>query len=192
MVRLGVDRGDDDLSTVTDRTGRVEGRAVTGSSRGVRGRHSTSDIPSTSALGLQLGAQFFEQLAGSVPVDSSYSGAEYGATALGNPSSDVGLGRDSGTFRSEEAVRVGSLLIYSSEGNEDEREDDGGHDDDDDDNDDDDNDDDGDDDGDDHEPVPVVKAAFSGYKPAPGKEKGLTGSFMLVMSKIAGSRQKRP
>ncbi|KAI5676073.1 hypothetical protein M9H77_07023 [Catharanthus roseus] len=164
MVRLGARRGDDDLGPVTDRTGRVEGRAVTASSRGVRGRHSTSDIPSTSAPirpsmyydpgaprsstqpppipfrthppitshhpytpvpydpygysqppqtsydpytyaphlpickpvldptqyfsktqiplneisgpGLQLGAQFFEQLTRSIPVDLSYSGAD--------------------------------------------------------------------------------------------------------------------
>ncbi|KAI5677250.1 hypothetical protein M9H77_08200 [Catharanthus roseus] len=39
--------------------------------------------------GLHLGAQFFEQFAGFVPVDSSYSGAKYGATACGNPSSDI-------------------------------------------------------------------------------------------------------
>ncbi|KAI5653917.1 hypothetical protein M9H77_31104 [Catharanthus roseus] len=189
MVRPGARRGDDDLGTVIDITGLVEGRAVTVSSCGVRRRHSTSDIPSTSASiapGLQLGAQFFEQLAGSVPVDSSYSGAEYGATAHGNPSSDVGLGRDFGTSRSEEAVRVGSLCIHSSEGSEDKREDDGGYDDDDDD------DDDGDDDGDDHEPVPVVEALSSGHRPAPSKGKRLIVSFMSVMSKIAGSRQKRP
>ncbi|KAI5671902.1 hypothetical protein M9H77_12266 [Catharanthus roseus] len=179
MVRPGA-RSDNDLGAVTDRTGRVERRAVTSSSRGVRGRYSTSDIPSTSAPiapgiyydpgapgsstqspsipftthppptisyhpytpvpydpygysqppqtsydpyayapslpirmpgldptqhfsrtqiplndisgpGLQLGAKFFEQLAGSVPIDSSYSGAEYGATAHGIFSSDVGL-----------------------------------------------------------------------------------------------------
>ncbi|KAI5678126.1 hypothetical protein M9H77_09076 [Catharanthus roseus] len=153
MVRPGARRGDDDLGAVTDRTGQVEGRAVTASSRGVRGRHSTSDISSTSTSydpyahtpslpirmsgldptqhfsrtqiplndssgpGLQLGAQFFEQLAGSLPMDSSYSNAEYRATARGNSLFDVG--------------------------------------------------------------------------PAPGKGKGLTGSFMSVMSKIAGSRQKR-
>ncbi|KAI5672700.1 hypothetical protein M9H77_13064 [Catharanthus roseus] len=123
---------------------------------------SRTQIPlnDVSGPGLQLGAQFFEQFARSVPVDSSYSSVEYGATARGNPSSDVGLGRDSGTSRSEEAVRVGSLHIHSSEGNEDEREDDGGHDDDNDD------DDDGDDHGDDHEPVPVVEASSSGHKPA--------------------------
>ncbi|KAI5667953.1 hypothetical protein M9H77_17806 [Catharanthus roseus] len=42
-------RGDDDLGPVTDRTSRVEGCAVTASSRGVRGCPSTSDIPSTPA-----------------------------------------------------------------------------------------------------------------------------------------------
>ncbi|KAI5661384.1 hypothetical protein M9H77_20707 [Catharanthus roseus] len=45
MVRPSGRRGDDDLGPVTDRTGRVEGRTVTPSSRGVRGRHSTSDLP---------------------------------------------------------------------------------------------------------------------------------------------------
>ncbi|KAI5668969.1 hypothetical protein M9H77_18822 [Catharanthus roseus] len=49
MVRPRARRGDDDLGALTDRTGQVEGRAVTASSLGVRGRHSTSDIPSTSA-----------------------------------------------------------------------------------------------------------------------------------------------
>ncbi|KAI5674032.1 hypothetical protein M9H77_14396 [Catharanthus roseus] len=93
MVRPGTSRGGDDLGAVTDRTGQVERHAVTASSRGVRRRHSTSDIHSTSvpiAPGLQLGAQFFEQLAGSVPVDSSYSGAEYGA----NPRSRILLPTD--------------------------------------------------------------------------------------------------
>ncbi|KAI5676391.1 hypothetical protein M9H77_07341 [Catharanthus roseus] len=183
MVRPEARRGDDDLGAVTDRTGRVEGRVVTASSRGVRGRYSMLDILSTSAPiapgMLQLGAQFFEQLVGSVPVDSSYSGTESGATARGNPSSDVGLGKDSGISRSKEAVRVGSLCIHSGEGDEDEREDDNGYDDDD------------NDDGDDHEPVPIVEASSSGHKPAPGKGKELTGSFMSVMSKIVGSRQKR-
>ncbi|KAI5675246.1 hypothetical protein M9H77_06196 [Catharanthus roseus] len=44
-----------------------------------------------SGPGLQLGAQFFEQLAGSVPMDSSYSGADFGATECSKPSSDAGL-----------------------------------------------------------------------------------------------------
>ncbi|KAI5655484.1 hypothetical protein M9H77_32671 [Catharanthus roseus] len=47
MVRPSGRRGDDDLGPVTDRTCRVEGRTVTASSRGVRGRHSTSDLPVT-------------------------------------------------------------------------------------------------------------------------------------------------
>ncbi|KAI5680746.1 hypothetical protein M9H77_01973 [Catharanthus roseus] len=44
MVRPSGRRGDADLGPVMDRTGRVEGRPVTASSRGVKGRHSTSDI----------------------------------------------------------------------------------------------------------------------------------------------------
>ncbi|KAI5650134.1 hypothetical protein M9H77_36139 [Catharanthus roseus] len=35
------------ILVLTDRTGRVEGRTITASSRGVRGRHSTSDLPAT-------------------------------------------------------------------------------------------------------------------------------------------------
>ncbi|KAI5661953.1 hypothetical protein M9H77_21276 [Catharanthus roseus] len=182
MVRPGARRSDNDLGPMTNRTGRVEGRAVTASSRGVGGRHNTSDIPSTSAPigpnptqyfsktqiplnevsspGLQLSAQFFKQLARSVPVDSSYSSADYRATDCDNPSSDSGLGRDSCTSRSEETVRVSSLCIHSVEDDGDEREDDGGHDDDDDDDgDNDDNDDDDDDDvddDDDDEPIHVA------------------------------------
>ncbi|KAI5681496.1 hypothetical protein M9H77_02724 [Catharanthus roseus] len=44
MVRSSGRRGDADLGSITDRTGRVEGRPVTASSRGVKGRHSTFDI----------------------------------------------------------------------------------------------------------------------------------------------------
>ncbi|KAI5666162.1 hypothetical protein M9H77_16015 [Catharanthus roseus] len=47
MVRPSGRRGDDDLGLVTDRTGRVEGRTVTASTRGVRGRHSTSNLSIT-------------------------------------------------------------------------------------------------------------------------------------------------
>ncbi|KAI5683984.1 hypothetical protein M9H77_05212 [Catharanthus roseus] len=47
MVRPSGRGGDGDLGPVTDRTGRVEGRTVTASSRGVRGRDSTSDLPAT-------------------------------------------------------------------------------------------------------------------------------------------------
>ncbi|KAI5678777.1 hypothetical protein M9H77_09727 [Catharanthus roseus] len=114
-------------------------------------------------------------------------GAGYGATDCGNPSSDVGLGRDSGTSgdgertRSEEAVRVGSLRIHGNEDDEDVLEDDGGDDDDDDD------DDDSDGDGNDDEPVPVAHCSSSGHRPVPSKEKG--GSFMSVMSPADGCPQ---
>ncbi|KAI5664905.1 hypothetical protein M9H77_24228 [Catharanthus roseus] len=47
MVRPSGHRGDDDLGPVTDRTGRVEGCTIITSSRGLMGRHSTSDLPST-------------------------------------------------------------------------------------------------------------------------------------------------
>ncbi|KAI5670936.1 hypothetical protein M9H77_11300 [Catharanthus roseus] len=50
MVRPGACRGNDDLDPVKYRTGRVENHVVTASSHGVRGRHCTSDIPSTLAL----------------------------------------------------------------------------------------------------------------------------------------------
>ncbi|KAI5652740.1 hypothetical protein M9H77_29927 [Catharanthus roseus] len=50
----------------------------------------TSYDPYAHAPSLPIRAKFFEQLAGSVPIDSSYSGAEYGATARGISSSDVG------------------------------------------------------------------------------------------------------
>ncbi|KAI5656556.1 hypothetical protein M9H77_25349 [Catharanthus roseus] len=49
MVRPGARRGDDDLGPLTDRTGRVEGRVVTASIRGVRGHHSTLYMLSTPA-----------------------------------------------------------------------------------------------------------------------------------------------
>ncbi|KAI5653569.1 hypothetical protein M9H77_30756 [Catharanthus roseus] len=154
-----------------DRTGRIEGRTVTTSSCSVKGRPSTSDILSTPG-----------------PFRPCIY-ADYGATNYGNPSSDARLGRDFGTSgdgdrtRSKEHVMVGSLCIEGGENDEDEPEDDGG-----------DDDDDGDDHGDDDddESVPVAHASSFGYRPAPGKGKGLTGSFMSVMSKIAGSRQKRP
>ncbi|KAI5673533.1 hypothetical protein M9H77_13897 [Catharanthus roseus] len=71
MVRPGARRDNDELCFVIDRTGRVEDRVVTASSHGVRRCQ--------------------------IPVDSSYSNADYGATDCGNPSFDTRLGRDSGT-----------------------------------------------------------------------------------------------
>ncbi|KAI5658922.1 hypothetical protein M9H77_27715 [Catharanthus roseus] len=55
--------------------------------------------------------------------------------------------------------------------------------------------DDGDDDGDEEQTVyvaPVALASGSDGRPSHGKGKDLTGSLMLVMSKFAGSRNKRP
>ncbi|KAI5683649.1 hypothetical protein M9H77_04877 [Catharanthus roseus] len=54
---------------------------------------------------------------------------------------------------------------------------------------------DGDDDGDEEQPVyvaPVTPANGSDGRSRHGKGKGLTGSLMSVMSKFAGSRNKRP
>ncbi|KAI5654437.1 hypothetical protein M9H77_31624 [Catharanthus roseus] len=46
--------------------------------------------------------------------------------------------------------------------------------------------------GDEEQPVPVAPANGSDERPRHGKGKGLTGSFMSMMSKIQGSRNKRP
>ncbi|KAI5678121.1 hypothetical protein M9H77_09071 [Catharanthus roseus] len=40
------------LSPVVDRSGRTHGRTVTASSRGLRGRHSTSNVPTTPPHGM--------------------------------------------------------------------------------------------------------------------------------------------
>ncbi|KAI5669845.1 hypothetical protein M9H77_19698 [Catharanthus roseus] len=48
MIRPSGRRGDADLGPITNRTSRVEERPVTDSSRGVRGRHSISDLHVTS------------------------------------------------------------------------------------------------------------------------------------------------
>ncbi|KAI5678839.1 hypothetical protein M9H77_09789 [Catharanthus roseus] len=50
----------------------------------------------------------------------------------------------------------------------------------------------GDDAGDEEQPVYVAYASGSDGRPYHGKGKGLIGSFMSVMSKIAGPRNKRP
>ncbi|KAI5682030.1 hypothetical protein M9H77_03258 [Catharanthus roseus] len=47
MVQPSGRRGNADLDPITDRTCRVEGRPITASSRSVRGRHSTSNLPVT-------------------------------------------------------------------------------------------------------------------------------------------------
>ncbi|KAI5680862.1 hypothetical protein M9H77_02089 [Catharanthus roseus] len=96
------------------------------------------------------------------------------------PSTPVPFGQGDGDrTRFEELDMVGSLRIHGGEDEKDQPEDDGG-------------DDDGDGHGDEDEPVPVAHTSSSGGRPAPRKGKGFTGSFMLVLSKIARSRQKRP
>ncbi|KAI5666326.1 hypothetical protein M9H77_16179 [Catharanthus roseus] len=151
MVRPSGSRGDDDLGPVTDRTGRVEGYTVAASSRGVRERHSTSDLPVTAT-----------------PLAPGFHHGTGEAGVVG-----------------EEQERVQSLHI---QGEADERGDDDGDGGDDDQ-------DESDDDGDEEQTVyiaPMAPASGSDRHPRHGKGKGLTDSFMSVMSKIVGSRSKRP
>ncbi|KAI5662957.1 hypothetical protein M9H77_22280 [Catharanthus roseus] len=230
MVRPSGCRGDDDLGPVTGRTGRVQGRTVTASSRGVRGRHSTLDLPSTPTplppsfyydtgapgsstqppfvpfrsrppLPLHLSqtpvpyeAYGFAHphsqppltMVGAVQPDSSYSTHSYTVRDYGVSSSEPFMERQSADLRFEGDRGLGK------EPDRDERADDGGNGDgdDDDDDDDDDNDDEGEDAGDDEQSVPVAPASrFDGW-PHHGKEKGLTDTFISVMSKISGSRTK--
>ncbi|KAI5673190.1 hypothetical protein M9H77_13554 [Catharanthus roseus] len=100
MVRPSGRRGDDDLGPVTDRTGRVERRIVTTSSRvydpylhvptiqpHIPYRSATQE-PILEFIGQlrQIGAEFFYQMLGTAPQDSScsthgYSHAEYGVSS---------------------------------------------------------------------------------------------------------------
>ncbi|KAI5656299.1 hypothetical protein M9H77_25092 [Catharanthus roseus] len=158
MVRPRGRIGDADLGPVTDRISRVEGSPVTVSSRGVRGQHSTSDLPV-------------------IPTPLA-PGFHHGTSEAG--------------IVGEEQERVRSLHI---QGEADQRADDDGDGGDDDGDGGDDDQDDDDDDGDEEQTVhvaPVAPASGSDGRPRHGKGKGLTGSFMSVMSKFAGSRNKRP
>ncbi|KAI5668359.1 hypothetical protein M9H77_18212 [Catharanthus roseus] len=287
MVRPSGRRGDADLGPVTDRTGRVEGRPVTASSRGVRGRHSTSDIlvtptplapgfhhgtgeagSSTQPLAVpfrsrpplhphqshtpvpyepygsshppshhtdtvydtylqaptvvrsrisylsafqelilyggsqarKIGVEFIDQMLGAACQDSSCSTHGYSYADYGVSSSNHYVPGPTDRIGSE---RVRTLHIR---GESDERGDDDGGDGDGGDGGDgeggdgdgdggDDDHDDGDDDGDEEQPVyvtPVAPASGSDGRPCHGKRKSLTGSLMSVMSKFAGSRNKRP
>ncbi|KAI5671682.1 hypothetical protein M9H77_12046 [Catharanthus roseus] len=219
MVRPSGHRGNDDLGPVTDKTVRVQGCTVKASSRGVRGRHSTSDLPSTptplpagfhydtgatgsstqpppipfrsrpplpshlshtpvlyEAYGsTHLHSQPLPAMVGAVKPDPSYSTHSYTGGDYGISSSEPFIGRQSANLRFEE---------------EDERADDGGDGDGDDD-----DDNDGEHVGDKEQPVPVAPvapASGSDGQPRHEKGKGLTGSFMLFMSKISKSRNKRP
>ncbi|KAI5658109.1 hypothetical protein M9H77_26902 [Catharanthus roseus] len=143
----------------------------------------------------QIGAEFFDQMFGAGPQDSScstygYSHADYGISSsvpyVLRPAdrvckSDIGFEGDRGV--GEEQDRVGSLHIKDEvdvRGNGD-----GG----------DDDQDEGDDAIDEEQPMPVAPVGHSSGsdgRPHHGEGKWLTSSFMLVMSKIAGFRNKRP
>ncbi|KAI5681524.1 hypothetical protein M9H77_02752 [Catharanthus roseus] len=134
MVRPSGRRGDADLGPVTNRTGRVEGRPVTASSRGVRG----DIVLLTSPLLLPLLHLVSIMVQGSSCSTHGYSHAEYRVS-----SSDHHV---PGPADREQPIYV----------------------------------------------APVVPATGSDGRPCHGKGKGLIGSLMSMMSKFAGSRNKRP
>ncbi|KAI5649139.1 hypothetical protein M9H77_35144 [Catharanthus roseus] len=147
-------------------------------------------IPYRSSAQEQLGVDFFLQMVGAVQPDSSYSTHGYAAGDYGVSSSEPFMGRQSADLRFEGNWGLGE--------EPDRRADDGGdgdgYDDDDDDDDDDDSED-SEDVGDEEQPVPlapVASASGSDGRPRHRKVKGLADSFMSVMSKISGSRNKRP
>ncbi|KAI5682774.1 hypothetical protein M9H77_04002 [Catharanthus roseus] len=234
MVRPSGRRGDDDLGPVTDRTGLVEGRTITASSRGLRGRRSTFDLLSTlnslpagfhydtgapesstqppplsfrsrpplpshlshtpvpyeaygsthppshpqtqcmiptyiastvrphipyrsaaqeplkefSGQPRQIGVEFFDQMVGTAPQDSSYSTLGYTATAYDVSFSEPYIGRHS-TDRGFEGDRA----YDDGDGDDDDQ-------------------DDGEDAGDEEQPVPVAPASGSDGRPRHGKRKG--------------------
>ncbi|KAI5682020.1 hypothetical protein M9H77_03248 [Catharanthus roseus] len=134
MFRSSGRRRDYDLGPVTDRTGRVEGRTVTASSRGMRG----NIVPPTSLLLLPLLHLVFIMVQDSSCSTHGYSHAEYGVSSF-----DPYVPRPADR---EQSVPVAPVAPTSG---------------------------------------------FDGH-PHHDKEKGLTGSFISVMSKIAGSCNKRP
>ncbi|KAI5665963.1 hypothetical protein M9H77_15816 [Catharanthus roseus] len=207
MVRLSGRRGDDDLGPASDRTGRVEGRTVTASSRVHRVRLSNHHI---YRLGLILLSHHSPDTP--VPYDTygfSHPPSQpppalydpyvhghsvrphipYRSKVQGpmNEFSGPGkkLGRASGDFGFEgdrgldpEPAVVRSLYIDRIDVER-------VHGDDVDDDDDDDSDEDGDEE--EHVPMALVGiASSSGDRPRPEKEKGLIGSFTSVMRPAEG------
>ncbi|KAI5655340.1 hypothetical protein M9H77_32527 [Catharanthus roseus] len=178
-------RGGDDLGPVTDTAGRVQGRTVTISFRAQESLNEFSDPMS------QLGVQFFYQIVGVVPPDSSYSTHDYTATDYGISSSEPFIGRYSADMCFEDDRGLGEehdrvQLPHIDRKAHEKVDDDGDGDDDDHD--------DIDDAGDEEQSVlvaPLATASRSDERLRHGKGKGLTGSFMSVMSKISGSHNKR-
>ncbi|KAI5649672.1 hypothetical protein M9H77_35677 [Catharanthus roseus] len=100
-------------------------------------------------------------------------------------STDLGAEADSGLGEEPDRVRSVHIGLEGYERVDDEDDGDGDNDDHDD----------GEDAGDKEQPVslaPVAYASGSDGRPYHRKGKGLTGSFMSIMSKISGSRNKRP
>ncbi|KAI5648771.1 hypothetical protein M9H77_34776 [Catharanthus roseus] len=145
MIRPSGRREDDDLGYVTDMTGRVQGRTVTASSRGVRGRHSTSNLPSTPTP-LPAGLHYdtasptvrphipyrssaqepLTEFSGPARHAHGYTVGDYGVSSskpfMGRQSADLRF--DGDRSLGEEHDRVLSLHIGREE---DERDDDGGN-----------------------------------------------------------------
>ncbi|KAI5654119.1 hypothetical protein M9H77_31306 [Catharanthus roseus] len=188
MVRPSGRRGDADLGPVMDRTGRVEGCPITASSRGEAGSSTQPPVvPFRSRPPFQPHMSHTR-----VPYEP------YGSTHPPSHPTDTVCDP---YLHAPTVVRpripyksaIQESILY--DGREaDERGDDDGDGGDDDGDDGDDDQDDGDDDGDKEQTVhvaPVAPASGSDRRPRHGKGKGLAGSFMWVMSKFAGSRNKR-
>ncbi|KAI5677449.1 hypothetical protein M9H77_08399 [Catharanthus roseus] len=139
----------------------------------------------------QIGVEFFYQMVGTAPHDSScsihgYSHADFGVSSsepyIGRPADMVCEG-DRGLGEEHDKVRSLHIKGETDEGGDDDGN--GGNDDQEE----------GEDAGNEEQPVPmahVAPASGSDGRLLHGKRKGLTGSFMSIMNKISGSRNKRP
>ncbi|KAI5659520.1 hypothetical protein M9H77_28313 [Catharanthus roseus] len=198
MVRSSGRRGDADLGPVTDRTGRAEGRLVTASSRGVRRRHSISDIPVTPtplAPGFHHGTGSYRcatshSMLGAARQDSfcsthGYSHTEYGVLSSNHyvpgpadrvPESDRG--------ESDERCDDDGGDGGDGEGGDGDGDGDGG----------DDDHNEGDDDGDKEQPVyvaPMAPASGSDGRPCHGKGKGSCNKRPDMVCDVLAPMQKR-
>ncbi|KAI5657677.1 hypothetical protein M9H77_26470 [Catharanthus roseus] len=182
MVRLSGRRGDDDLGPVTDRTGRVQGRTITASSKGVRGRHSTSDLSCTKSSTQPPSVPFRSRPPH--PLHLSHTHVLYEAYGSAYPHSKppptvynsylaVPTIRPHIPYRSSAQESLTEFSGPARQLGSHERVDD---------------EDDGDGDNDDHDDSGDTEDEEYGSdgQLCYGKGKGLTGSFMSVMSKISG------